>query len=66
MFCKFMIELMCYWVEEYYIDGFCVDFMGIYDIEMMNVVVCELYSIDFIIFIYGEGWKVGDSFLFDD
>ncbi len=66
MFRKYMIESMRYWVEEYHMDGFRVDLMGIHDIETMNAVAEELHSIDPTIFIYGEGWKAGDSPLPDE
>ena len=58
---KFMRESMQYWVEEYHLDGFRVDLMGIHDIETMNEVSRTLHEIDPTIFIYGEGWKAGDS-----
>lgn len=61
MFRKYMVESMRYWVEEYHMDGFRVDLMGIHDIETMNAVAADLHSIDPTIFIYGEGWKAGDS-----
>lgn len=58
---KFMVESMRYWVEEYHVDGFRVDLMGIHDIETMNQISTALHEIDPTIFIYGEGWTAGDS-----
>jgi len=56
---QFMLESMIYWVNEYHIDGFRVDLMGIHDIETMNIIRKELSAIDPNIFIYGEGWTAG-------
>lgn len=53
---KYMIESVLYWVNEYHIDGFRFDLMGIHDIETMNAIREELNKIDPTIFIYGEGW----------
>lgn len=58
---KFMIESVKHWVQEYHIDGFRFDLMGIHDIETMNQISKELHRIDPSIFIYGEGWTAGDS-----
>lgn len=56
---QFMLESMKYWVDEYHIDGFRVDLMGIHDIETMNLIHSELTAIDPTLYIYGEGWSAG-------
>ncbi|MBM3431996.1 MAG: type I pullulanase [Bacteroidetes bacterium] len=61
MFRKFMLESMKYWVEEYHIDGFRIDLMGIHDIETMNQISAELHRIKPDILLYGEGWTAGKS-----
>ncbi len=66
MFRKFMLESMRYWVEEYHIDGFRVDLMGIHDIETMNRISDELHRIKPDILLYGEGWTAGKSPLPED
>lgn len=58
---KYIVESVKYWVEEYHLDGFRFDLMGIHDIETMNLVAKELRAIDPSIFVYGEGWTAGQS-----
>ena len=53
---EFMVESVKYWVDEYHIDGFRFDLMGVHDIETMNAIRKALPSD---IFIYGEGWSAG-------
>ena len=57
---QFMIESVKYWVEEYHIDGFRFDLMGVHDIETMNAIRNALPQD---IFIYGEGWSAGSCAL---
>ena len=56
---KFMIESVKYWINEYHIDGFRFDLMGVHDIETMNQIRQAVDEIDPTIFIYGEGWSAG-------
>lgn len=58
---KFIVESIRYWVEEYHIDGFRFDLMGIHDIETMNAVRQQLDKIDRSLLLYGEGWTAGDA-----
>ena len=55
----FMIESVKYWINEYHIDGFRFDLMGIHDIHTMNTIRKIVDLIDPSIFIYGEGWSAG-------
>ena len=56
---KFMVESVKYWVEEYHVDGFRFDLMGIHDLETMRAIRKVLDEIDPTIYIYGEGWAAG-------
>lgn len=52
----YIVNSVKYWAEEYHLDGFRFDLMGILDIETMKAVRAELDKIDPTIFVYGEGW----------
>ena len=56
---EYMIESVKYWVNEYHIDGFRFDLMGVHDIATMNAIRKAVNDIDPSIYIYGEGWSAG-------
>ena len=56
---EFMIESVKYWINEFHIDGFRFDLMGVHDIETMNQIRAAVDAIDPTIYIYGEGWSAG-------
>ena len=58
---RFIIESLKYWVEEYKVDGFRFDLMGLHDMVTMKEIVRTLRQINPDIFIYGEPWTAGDT-----
>ncbi|RSK28222.1 type I pullulanase [Bacillus sp. HMF5848] len=55
---KFVLDCVKYWLNEYQVDGFRFDLMGILDIQTMNEVrkVCD--EVDPTILLLGEGWDL--------
>lgn len=56
---QFMLASVKYWIDEYHIDGFRFDLMGVHDIETMTAIRQAVDTIDPSIYIYGEGWSAG-------
>ena len=56
---RYMVESVKYWVEEYHVDGFRFDLMGIHDLTTMRAIRKALDEIDPSIYVYGEGWAAG-------
>ena len=61
MYRKFMVDSVSYWTEEYNLDGFRFDLMGLHDLETMNQVQQAVHSINPNAIIYGEGWTMGST-----
>ena len=57
---KYIVDSILFWANEYHIDGFRFDLMGVFDIETMNAIRTELDKIDPKIVMYGEGWTGGE------
>ncbi len=58
---KFLIDSLKYWMDEYRIDGFRFDLMGLYDIETIDLVTKTLRRTNPTFLIYGEPWTGGHS-----
>ncbi len=58
---KFIVDSVAWWAEEYHLDGFRFDLMGVIDIQTMNEIRKRLDLINPNIFMYGEGWIAAES-----
>lgn len=58
---KFIIDSLKYWANEYQVDGFRFDLMGLIDLETMTQAAAELHKLDNNIMLYGEPWCGGLS-----
>ena len=58
MVSKFISDSTKYWVEEFKIDGFRFDLMGLLDIETINNIYIGLKAHDQKGIMYGEGWNM--------
>lgn len=54
---KYIIDSLKYWADEFHIDGFRFDLMGVYDLDTMNAIRRELPGL----LLYGEGWTADKS-----
>lgn len=55
---KYIVDSVVYWANEYKLDGFRFDLMGILDVDTMNEIRKKLDEIDKGIIILGEGWHL--------
>ncbi len=61
MVSKFIVDSVKYWADEYHLDGFRFDLMGILDVDTMNGVRNAVDTVDENIVIYGEGWNMSSQ-----
>lgn len=63
MCANYIVDSVLYWAEEYHMDGFRFDLMGLLDVELMNRIRKELdnrYGKGEKL-LYGEPWAAGDT-----
>lgn len=55
---KYIVESVVYFAEQYNVDGFRFDLMGILDLETMQQIRERLNELDPTILVIGEGWDL--------
>ncbi len=55
---KYIVDSVCYWADEYHIDGFRFDLVGLLDIDTVNEIVTEVHKTHPDVIFYGEGWSM--------
>ena len=59
MVSKYIIDSVNYWADEYHIDGFRFDLVGLLDIDTINGIVESVHKNHPDVIFYGEGWQMG-------
>ena len=55
---KYIVDSVNYWADEYHIDGFRFDLVGLLDTETINEVVDTVHKKHPNVVFYGEGWTL--------
>ena len=58
MVSKYIVDSVKYWAEEYHIDGFRFDLVGLIDTDTINAVITEVHKSHPNVIFYGEGWTM--------
>jgi pullulanase len=58
---KYIVDSVTYWADEYHIDGFRFDLVGLLDTETVNEIVEEVHKDHPDVIFYGEGWTLDTS-----
>ncbi|MBR2047401.1 MAG: type I pullulanase [Oscillospiraceae bacterium] len=58
---KYIVDSVCYWAEEYHIDGFRFDLAGLIDIDTMNECIAEVHKTHPNVIFYAEGWDMNTN-----
>lgn len=56
---RYMVDSIKYWQEEYNLDGFRFDLMGVHDITTLQAIEKAVHERNPEALIYGEGWTGG-------
>ena len=55
---KYIVNSVCYWADQYHIDGFRFDLVGLLDVDTVNAIVSAVHERHPNVIFYGEGWDM--------
>jgi len=55
---KYIVDSVCFWADEYHIDGFRFDLVGLLDVDTVNAIVAAVHEHHPNVIFYGEGWEL--------
>ena len=55
---KYIVDSVNYWADEYHIDGFRFDLVGLIDVQTINEIVTSVHEKHPNVIFYGEGWDM--------
>lgn len=55
---KYIVDSVNYWADEYHIDGFRFDLVGLIDVETINEITTSVHQKHPNVIFYGEGWDM--------
>lgn len=58
---KYIVDSVNYWADEYHIDGFRFDLVGLLDVDTINEVVNTVHETHPDVVFYGEGWSMNTT-----
>ena len=61
MVSKYIVDSVKFWAEEYHIDGFRFDLVGLIDTDTINKVIEEVHKTHPNVIFYGEGWTMSTA-----
>ena len=58
MVSKYLVDSVSYWADEYHIDGFRFDLVGLIDTDTINAIMDKVHEKHPNVIFYGEGWTM--------
>ena len=55
---KYIVDSVKYWADEYHIDGFRFDLVGLIDVQTIHEILETLHKTHPDVIFYGEGWHM--------